>query len=680
MKKLLLLLAAACFVFVANAQKATDLVKEDQKTLLYDSEYQRAPVPPSTINYSPGDEVSEVEKIDVGIAHSQRSYRREDCKVISYNKDLDMIMMSFVIDEETYPNVALSDGSVGTFYSTDHGMTWNGPVLLSDVSEDEKRNYYLSASIYNPTGNNIAENAYGVYQGVAPDNPGGVLGDWNNQTFGSNTFSGDNYYTEYFVNSEPDHAHDGYFSQFDLVQVEDYMKCFNIWAEGPWAGFTELKMEDIHGTYDGAQFQWDLENSVIDMPFNTDVAGEAMWVGKFTFSDVGASMVWSDDGEIGYAWMTGASYDNLKSGYQPILYRTDDAGASWNNIELDFQDEDWQEFFADGATDPTEWLIYPSRDINEDFTDFCIPWFNSTAGAVDAEGNLQMVAHLTSHYYDFFNDWEYFENIGSRYVFCGSLFKFTIGTELIDIMLVDTLMSNAAQDLVTGANDSLYCGTNAWLHRLQITKDERSEEFFVTWTDTEEGNRISENFEPDLRGWSYNITTGESTEPFCYTCGTTFPFEHYWFVSAADYAYYNADDETFTVPMVNAITLADFYGNSVASADPIHVQYIDGVTFPAIDPIPVGIDEVSGTTSFDVSQNQPNPATESTTIEISSETVAPVKVEVSNIIGQTIRTIDAGIINGNMSVSINVSDLESGVYLYSVTIGTQRISKRMLVR
>jgi len=682
MKKLLLLLVAVCFVIGANAQKATDAVKMNHKKLLLDSEYQRKAAPPA-INYS-NDEAASVKsidivKVDVGIAHSQRSFRREDCRVISYNKDLDLISISFILDAETYPSIALSDGSVGIFYSADHGLTWSGPVLLSDLSSVNMQNYYLSGVLYNPTGNDVIENAYGVYQGVAPNVP--IANDWNNQAFGTSTLGGANYFTEYFTNPGA-FLYDGYFNQLGLTQKEDFMKCFNIWTEGDWAAFTQLKMEDIQGTYNGTGFDWDLEHSVVDMPFNADPAdGEAMWVGKFTFSDVGADMVWSDDGMIGYAWMTGATLENLESGYQPLLYRTTDGGDSWDYIELDFQNSDWQDFFRDGATDPLDWLLFPCRDINEDFTDFTIPWFNATAGAVDSDGNLQLFADVTSHYYDIFNDWDYYENIGFRYVRSGNLFKFTIGDELIDITLVDSLMSNPALDLVGGStNDSLYCGINGWLRRLQLTKDERSEEFFVTWTDSPEGDRAVENFEPQVKGWSYNSTTGGHTDAVCFTCGTTFPGEYYWYIQASEFAYYNSVDETFTVPMVNAVNMDDFYNNMVASADPVHVQYVDGITFDAIVPIPVGVDEFSGQSNISVSQNLPNPATANTTIEISSETVAPVTVKISNIIGQTVHTTDAGIIHGNMSVNIDVSNLEAGVYLYTVTIANERVSKKMIIR
>jgi len=676
MKKLLLLLIAACFIFGANAQEAAKSIKADQKRLLLDSEYQRK-APPPVINYS-NDEAASVKsldilKVDVGIAHSQRSYRREDCRMISYNKELDLISMSFVLDAETYPSIALSDGSVGIFYSADHGMTWSGPVILSDVSADELRNYYLSSVLYNPTGNMVVEDAYGVYQGIAPDDPG--LNVWNNQVFGSSTLGGANYFTEYFTNDEPDHDHDGYFSQFGLTQKEDFMKCFNIWAEGPWAGFSDLAMEDIHGTFNGTGFDWELEHSVIEIPFNID-ANEAMWPGKWTWSDLAADMVWSDDGMIGYTWMIGA-HENMETGWWPLMFKTIDGGANWDEIELDFFDDDVQDVFSNGSDDPAEWLIFPCQDINEEFKDFAIPYFRASAGAIDAEGNLQLFADVTSHSRDFINEWEYFEGIGWVYSRAGCIFKFTVGNELIDAMLVDTLMSLQAQDQL--ANDSLYID-NGWLHRLNVTKDERSEEFFATWNDTPEGDRFVYNFEPDIKGWSYNSATGEHTDAVWFTHETTLPFEHYWYISAAEYAYYNAVDETFTIPMVNAVTIDDFYSNASASADPIHVQYVDGITFPAIVPINVGVDEFSATSNINVSQNLPNPATANTTIEISSETVAPVTVEVSNIIGQTVYTTHAGIINGNMSVNIDVSNFEAGVYFYTVTIGNERVSKRMMVR
>jgi len=668
MKKLLLLLIAASFALSASAQK-TAPVKMDKDKLLYDSPDQRQVHFPAVLNYDGSKDVS---RVDIGTAHSQRSFRREDCPVISYNKDLDLVSVTFIIDQETYPE-ATSDGTVATFYSEDHGMTWSGPVPLSDLASEGLRNYYPSGIIYNPAGNTVVTDAYGVYQGSAPDE---ALADWSNQAFGSSTFGGANYETYFWTNTE---GYDGYFNQFGLTQKGDILKALNILAIGDWAAFSELGMEDIQGTYNGTGFDWDLENSVIQtMPFNVDPAdGEAMWVGKFTFSDVGAGMVWSDDAQIGYAWMTGADADNTEAGYQPIIFKTIDGGNNWDYVELDFQQTEWQEFFQNGATEPTDWYLFPCRDINEEFTDFTIPWFNATAGAVDVNGNLQLAGDCNAHYYDIFNDWEYYANVGSRYAYSGHMFLFTIGDELLDITWIDSLRSNPALDLTAGSNDSLYCGTSGWLRRLQMTKNPASDQFFVTWTDTRDGDGIVENFKPDVMGWSYSVVAEDQTEPECFTCGTLFE-NFYWYTQAAEYAMYDAGTQSYTVPYLNAVTISDFQNNGTASADPIGVQYVTGITFDALS---VGVDEGFNTQSnISVSQNVPNPAINNTMIEISSETVAPARVEVTNMVGQTVYSVDAGIVNGSKTVTIDVSSFEAGVYFYTVTIGSERVSNKMIVK
>ena len=682
MKKLVLLLIAACFIIGANAQKATEAVKVDNVKKLLDSEYQSVlspstrTVPQGLTNYS-GDSEVLLEKIYIGESHSQRGFRREDCRVVAYNKDLDLISVSFILDEETYPGIALSDGSAGIFYSADHGLTWTGPVLLSDLSADEKRNYYLSGVLYNPSGNTVIEDAYGVYQGVAPNNPGGVLGDWNNQAFGTSTLGGANYFTEYFENLEPNHEYDGYFNQFGLTQKEDIMKCFNIWAEGAWAGFTALKMEDIQGTFNGTGFDWDMEHSVIDMPFNVDPAdGEAMWPGKWTWSDAAADMVWSDDAMIGYTWMVGA-HESMETGWWPIMFKTTNGGDTWDEINLDFFEDDVQDVFSNGELEPEDWLIFPCQDINEEFKDFAIPYFRASAGAVDAEGNLQLFADVTSHARDFINEWEYYDGIGWVYSRAGCIFKFTVGDELIDVMLVDSLMSLQAQEQL--GNDSLYCD-NGWLHRLNITKDERSEEFFVTWNDSPEGNRYVYNFAPDIKGWSYNSTTGEHTDPVCFTCGTTLPFEHYWYISASEYAYYNSDDTTFTIPMVSAVGLDDFYSNSSASADAIEVHYVTDITFDAIVPISVGVDEFSGQSNISVSQNYPNPFSNFSTITVKLEVATELSIEIFNLTGQKVYDVSNGhSAAGTHNITIDASNLSAGVYFYTVHAGEKAITKKMIV-
>lgn len=675
MKKFVLIIAAFGLMISVFGQKASkmDPVQMNQEKSLTDIEYQKQVETPE-LNY---DKVVnfDISRLPVGKAKSQRSFRREDTKTISYVKELDMITISFVLDKNTYPDVEV-DGVIGMFYSTDNGSTWSGPVVLSDLDDEGLQNYYLSAIGYNPNGNTNPENAYGIYQGAATD-----LTTWNNKAFGQSTLGGENYSTDFITNSEPGFEHDGYFNQFGLTQKSDFMRCFNIIAEGPWSEFTALQMENIEGTYNGSGIDWEQEHSVIEMPFEFDADGEAMWVGKNTFSDIAADVVWSDNGQIGYAWMTGITTE-AESGFQPIMFKTTNGGDDWDFVELDFQSDMAQEAMLFDM-DTEEGYIFPCNNSAEEPLDYCIPWFNASAGAVDHRGNLQLFGDLNGHYYGFGEQPEP-DDLYSRFSYAGHLFKFTIGEDgdgndgILDVMWVDSLRSTPAIDLVDGTtNPDLYCGTNGWLRRLQLTKNEFSNEFFLTWTDTREGDGLVENLHPDIIGWSFNAHTNEHSDAICFTEGSLYE-TYYYYVQAAEYAKYNEGSNTYTIPMVNAVNVGEFASNSNASGDPVSVDYIAGIELPALGEY-VGTDELATVTSFSVSQNQPNPANESTTIEIRSNSVEPVKVEVVNLMGQNVYTLNAGNVNGVKTIDINTAELNAGVYFYTVTIGNESISKKMII-
>lgn len=676
MRKFVLFIIVFGMVLSAYSQKRakTDMVKLDVKRSLEDPEFLRETPLNFELNYDKS--TNDVNRIPVGTAKSQRSFRREDTRVVSYNSDLDMVTVSFVLDPNTYDEAG-GPGVVAIFYSLDHGQTWDGPVVTSDLTGEGLENYYLSGIAYNPVGNTDPMNAYGVYQGIAsPD----LNLYWNNKAFGVSTLGGDNYFTEYFTNDEPGFEHDGYFNQLSLTQKDEVIKCLNIIAEGEWAAFTNLSMENIEGTYNGSGIDWEIEQSVIEMPFDIDLDGEAMWVGKLVFSDVGAEVVWSDDGQIGYAWMTGITTE-AETGWQPILYKTTDGGDSWDFVEIDFQtDEAQAALIADEETG--EGYIFSARDINEEPVGYCIPWFSATVGAVDADGNLQLFGDMNGHYYEF-DEWftadtyEY-----SRFSYAGHLFKYTIGEDaegndgLLDIMWVDSLRSNPVVDVPAGGDANLYCGSSGWLRRLQLSKNENSTEFFLTWTDTEDGDGLVDNLTPDVVGWSFNSQTGEHSERECKTCGTLYE-GFYWFVQTSEQAMYDMATDTYTVPMINAVSVTEFSSNTSGAGDPVSVSYITGIDFTKL---PVGVSEISNSVSgIEVSQNQPNPFTGTTTIEICSNTVAPVSIEVSNIMGQIVYTQNAGTLNGNMKVELNAQDLESGVYFYTVRVGSESISKKMIV-
>jgi hypothetical protein len=83
---------------------------------------------------------------------------------------------------------------------------------------------------------------------------------------------------------------------------------------------------------------------------------------------------------------------------------------------------------------------------------------------------------------------------------------------------------------------------------------------------------------------------------------------------------------------------------------------------------------------FDVMQNYPNPASGLTTIEINVRTATDLTVEVVNMIGQKVITIHAGKVKPGMNhMELDVSNLTSGVYFYSVNAGDAKVTKKMIV-
>ncbi len=131
----------------------------------------------------------------------------------------------------------------------------------------------------------------------------------------------------------------------------------------------------------------------------------------------------------------------------------------------------------------------------------------------------------------------------------------------------------------------------------------------------------------------------------------------------------------YNLPISSTLTITEYNANDPLA--PATTTYLSGLGWTY-----VGIDDNSAANATDITvgQNIPNPATGNTSIEISSSTVAPVTVEVSNMIGQTVQTVNAGVINGTMKVNLDVSNLEAGVYFYTVTIANERVSNRMIVR
>jgi flagellar hook assembly protein FlgD len=96
---------------------------------------------------------------------------------------------------------------------------------------------------------------------------------------------------------------------------------------------------------------------------------------------------------------------------------------------------------------------------------------------------------------------------------------------------------------------------------------------------------------------------------------------------------------------------------------------------------PFAIDDQKGIPVKFISLNgiYPNPASDRTTIGITVAKPVNLKIEVTSVLGQVVRTIDLGrVIAGSHQVAVDVSGLKSGVYQYTVIAGGERASGKLV--
>ena len=649
MKKLLLFVMAVSLAFTVSAQKNYGKTNSYQLRVADGQEVaiqQDLPAPVLNANPTKG----EITRVPIGTATSMKGLRREETRIVSYNPELDVITMTAVLEPGEYTGVD-EDGVIGQFYSTDKGETWEGPVVLAnDISEGP--NYYYSGALYNPTGNTDVSAAYGVAQSVIypPE------GDWRFKSFGTATMAGDNQANLIIEETDPDYGFNGYWNIFGLQQINDEMRCLNMVPTGGWSEFTTIGLEPQTAVYNGSGFDWEFQD-VVDMELLIGDDGFATWQGRWQGQDAATEIAWSADGMIGYMWVIGVREDDY-AGYQPVLFVTTDGGENWDYKYLDFQTDEAQAMIEDITI--VNWAGYK------------IPAFFESAGVVNSNGDLEIFACVNSHWSDI---WEYPDSLGYTYAYPGEVANFTVNTdgELTNAIWIDSLLTGN----VLAATEGNYCGNAGWQHRVQASRNADGSQVFVTWTDTRDPEAET-NIHPDLYGWSKAVDENGDVnfvDPVCFTEGSLYE-TFYFFTNSALVAYNNGDG--YTVPTVQGVTPSEFTSNTNAAADPITINYVTGIEFPELV---VGVnDNLTAHNSISVSQNVPNPFNGTARITVSSETSADVMIEVTNIMGQTIYTSNEGRINGTKEITLNANNMEAGVYFYTVTVGNESTTKKMIVK
>ena len=122
-------------------------------------------------------------------------------------------------------------------------------------------------------------------------------------------------------------------------------------------------------------------------------------------------------------------------------------------------------------------------------------------------------------------------------------------------------------------------------------------------------------------------------------------------------------------------------GNSLQPTDaPSHDPILNNMVYLPVSPLAVGVKD-NLAVNFEVSQNQPNPAVDQTTIVVNLQEQGNIHLTVSNVLGQTVyETMRETTSLGSNAFRVDVSNFESGMYVYTVEVGNQKVSNKMLVK
>ena len=535
------------------------------------------------------------------------------------------------------------DGSSRVAYdlSTDGGSTWqNDNQVYAPTGPDPGTGYptdagrYCQGAIINPEGNTDPDNAYYSYLVAALNGESGI---WGGYGFGSNPLT----------TIPPEASQNNWNSGGD------------VWRLIPNALHTTQQgvswYVDESSEYDegGAVYVY-TGNLLLGRGEIQD--GEIVYVEElYGFLEAGEAfndfkIAFAPDGMTGYIVAmcenVGDPVDNTN--YHPVILKTEDGGESWSDpfdVQLGGVDgiENIKNYIPD--TIITQLDFYADWDGDRDALIFNMGFYVDMA--VDAMGNPYLIGMISLGT----DEGNWYPGLGTEWALYSE-----DGGETWD---ADPLWDHYWFDGVVG-DVSVY-------NRPQVSIDYEGNNLFYSWLDSE-AEQAEENDRPNIYLTGYDIAEGVYTE----VTNVTY-FTQAWnkaFLADQSYYVFKMDEESFEVPFQYVeFTVPD------DPLSPVNYWYIDDYILTPVD-VPE-FDEVSA--SFVVGQNYPNPAKFATEILVTANTDLPIELKVSNMLGQVVyaETKQSGA--HAHSFSIDVSDFDPGLYLYTVSIGEKHLTKKMLV-
>ena len=147
---------------------------------------------------------------------------------------------------------------------------------------------------------------------------------------------------------------------------------------------------------------------------------------------------------------------------------------------------------------------------------------------------------------------------------------------------------------------------------------------------------------------------------------------------------YPSASPTTTTDKVHIVFMADDLGGVKLKGDNgaqgQTITTTNNITY-ITTPTYVGVEEPAAKNSFYVEQNSPNPVESSTSVKVILSKPGNLSLVVSSMVGQQVMEISEGnVAAGPRVLSFDCSSLPAGVYFYTVNVGKESITKKMVVK
>ena len=527
--------------------------------------------------------------------------------------------------------------------STDGGATWATNVnvytpLGPGSTYPDAAGRYPQGGIINPTGNTDPANAFYTYYICTLD--GSNADNWGGTAYGSNVLN----------ETDPSNP-----SQVNLTSSGDYIRyvpeAFTVATGGvAWGLDPSIDWSSGSGEYTGNVILGKGEISGGEVVYEETLFEALAYLDGINDSKV----AFGPDGLTGYIMLMSDSESDPQpyTSYHPILYKTTDGGDSWSDaIHVELGGTDGMESVKNYWSDEIMEEVY-GAGFNRDEIYYNMGFQCDII--VDGKGNPHVTGIIALGTVD---GWYPGEGTMATW----HLYSDDGGTTWDGDALYDNIFL-----------DGLPAGLEMY-NRPYAASTMDGHYLFFSWIDTDLDG-AEENANPNI------FVTGYDSEDHTYNASgvqNVTAFSAYWFSafygSMSQYVFGTLNGEMWDCEIPFVFTEYTVPGDP---ASEMNFYYIKGFNMP----MPVGIDSHEGLADFAVSQNHPNPAVNNTSILVTTEKAGVINLRVNNILGQVV--YQESVTNGALAhtFNVNVSNLESGIYFYTIQIGESSITKKMLVK